>query len=519
MTPGSEDFDLPAPPNEVLPNTPAGVGHRTVTSLAWNVVASPLRMAVMFVRSVITAHLLGVATFGVFAMASSIVFVTSSLARSIDGALLNRAPETEDEQRAADVLFSMKTIVTAVWVLALCAWALLGARPALRGAVLTLTGVTAVSIFLDTPRAVLARRVVHRRLVMADLAELTITSLVTVGLALAGAEIWALVGAEIVGVAVSAAFLVGWRPAWRPHWRLDRDVVRYYLRFGSRTAPARVLFMATERIDDLWTGAYLGDYSLGIYSRAYRFATYPRNFVVAPITSVIGGTYAELKHDRQRLNAVFRLSNSVLLTAGLAFGGALVLAAPEMVRLVLGVKWLPMVRPFQLMCIFALVDPIRIGLANMLGSLGDPGSVLRAYTLQFAVLAVGLLLLGPPFGISGVTLAVDGMVVLGTAYLYRRARRHVDVPISRLVAPPLFAAAVGTAATLAVFTVPLSTMSFAVQMAYRFAFIQHPVIAAMVMAVKLSAFGFAYAATLALVDRRTLADLFAAVRPVLDRRR
>ena len=90
---------------------PPGLGRRTVRSLAWNMAASPVKMAIMFARSVLLLNLLPLPElFGAFAMAGSIVIVTSVVAGlGIDGAFLNRVAETEDEVEAANVLFTLKT--------------------------------------------------------------------------------------------------------------------------------------------------------------------------------------------------------------------------------------------------------------------------------------------------------------------------------------------------------------------------------------------------------------------------
>ena len=77
--------------------------------------------------------------------------------------------------------------------------------------------------------------------------------------------------------------------------------------------------------------------------------------------------------------------------------------------------------------------------------LGRPEKVVRARLAQFATLVVGLFVLGPPFDISGVALAVDLMLVVGIALLLWQAREYVDLSVIRLFAVPALALGVGLA--------------------------------------------------------------------------
>lgn len=482
---------------------PPGLGRRTVRSLAWNMAASPVKMAIMFVRSILLANLLALpGLFGDFATAGSIVIVTSVVAGlGIDGAYLNRTAETEDEVEAANVLFTLKAIACAVWAALLIAGALALSRGDTRFFLIGLTLTRAASLFLDTPRVILTRRVVHRRLVLADGLELVGSAIVSVLLALGGARGWALLGGEVAAVLISAAALMLWRPFWRPRWRLRPDIVRYYLGFGRRTVPARLLMVGTDRMDDLWTRAVLGAPALGLYSRAYRFAIYPRNFLVGPLTSVVRGTYAELKDDRVRLSAAFGAATTALVTTGFLFSGGLILTAPEIVTVLLNPVWQPIVRPFQIMMFFTLADPVRLKLSDMLVSLGDPAPVLRSYVVQTGVLAVGLAALGPRWGIEGVAMAVNVMAVVGMVQLSLRVKRYVDTPLTPLWLAPAAACAVATGLALAA--------------AAAVGPIDSPLLFGLVKGLTFAA---AYVLLLAVVQRRTLIDVWSLVRPALTRR-
>ncbi len=303
------------------------------------------------------------------------------------------------------------------------------------------------------PRLILLRRVVHRRLSLM----VVIDAIFTTGAALTVAwfwpSLWAFLVTDIASAAVALVGLYLWRPVWRPRLAWSKGIAAYFLRFGSRTALASLLNIGLDRGDDLWTGAVLGSTPLGYYSRAYRFATYPRSVVAAPVAGVVGGTYAQLAGDGNRLalsRAFFRV-NAVMVRTGFGLAGALALLAPEFIRLVLGAKWLPMLDAFRLMLIFTMLDPLTGNLGSLFVAVGEPQRLVRTRFVQMGVLLVGLVGLGSTWGITGVALAVDLMVITGVGLFLWQARRFVDFsPLHIFGVPGLLLALALGAARLAI---------------------------------------------------------------------
>lgn len=420
------------------------LAQRSVTSVAWNVSSHIVYIVMGFVRALLLARWLPVEVFGVYGLAQSVLALSGMFADfGMGGAFLHRASETEDEEQAAAVHFTLTLFFTLVWAALMAAGALVFARAETRTALLVLTATESGIHLTNTPYMILVRRVMHRRLALLTLSSALLITLVAVGLAWQGATLWALLAIGIVGLTLRIVLLYVWRPVWRPRLAWSPSTVQYFLRFGSRNVLAAVLLRALDRVDDLWTGVYLGAVPLGFYSRAYTFATYPREVLAAPVNLVAGGTYAELKGDRARLSRAFVRTNALLLRSGFFLAGLIALVAPEFIRLMLGAKWLPMLTAFRLMLVFTLLDPIKVTVAGLFIAVGRPDQVMKARVVQLGVLVVGLLLLGPPLGIVGVALAVDVMLVVGMGILLWQARTYVDFSIGSLFAVPALALLLG----------------------------------------------------------------------------
>jgi O-antigen/teichoic acid export membrane protein len=422
--------DNPSGPSQSL-------AKRSITSLGWNAASQIVAIVAGFVKSWLLARWLPVEVFGIYGFALSIVELSSVLANfGMGGAFMHHAPETANEEETAAIHFTLKLIATCLWTVLMLGGAWFALDGGNRLAVLVLTLAAAGTHVTQTPRLILMRRVKMQRLAVLAIANALITAVLVLTMAWYGATLWALLASNIVTMVLNIGILYVWKPVWRPRLAWSPPVVRYYLRFGGMHLISVALTYALDRIDDIWTGTFLGSVPLGYYDRAYTFATYPRAILADPISSVVHGTYAELKNDRKRLSETFSLVNALLVRSGFFLAGIIALAAPEFIRIVLGEKWLPMLSAFRLMLVFTLFDPMQQTIAALFVAVGRPDKVVRVRVVQFGILVAGLFGLGSLYEITGVALAVDAMLLVGIVLLLWQASRYVDYSLLQLFAVP-----------------------------------------------------------------------------------
>ena len=422
------------------------LAKRAISSTLWQTAASAVGTGIVVVRSILLARWVPVEAFGVYGYASAIISVSSILADlGMGTAFIHRAEETEDESQAAASFFTLKIILTLTWAGLVTALSYISIEPLYRPALLTLTFIHVGTNLTAVPRMILHRRVVHKRLSLLSTLSTIVGSFASLVFARRGYPLWALMITDLAVFVVNFIGLYCWRPVWRPRVRWTPRVVRYLLSFGVRNFLASLLERILDRLDDIWTGSTLGSTAVGYYSKAYAFATYPRKVIASPLIQVSTGSYAALKGYRQGLSEAFFRINAVLVRSGFLLGGLLMLIAPEFIRILLGTQWLPMLTAYRLMLLYTLLDPIKTTIANLFFAVGQPERVATARTAQLVVLVVGLVSLGPRFGIAGVAITTNAMLICGIALLLWQARIYVDFSIARLFGAPALALALGLA--------------------------------------------------------------------------
>ncbi len=413
------------------------LARRFVRSGLWAGGAHAVAMAILAVRSILLARLLPVDVFGVYAFAAALTGLTAVIARfGMDDALVHRAPETEDADAAAAVHFTLAVTFAAAWTALMLAFAGTYYEGALLTAITVLTATQTAVLLSATPTALLRRRVEHRLLATIGLAATVLSSIVGLALAWAGYGLWSLLAIDAVAAVLGLAALLFWGPVWRPRWRWDPTIVRYFFGFGSRNVVGRLLENALQKIDKLWTGAVLGPQALGLYSRANAYSRAPIGLIDRPLASILTGVYAELAHDRARLSAAVMRIAELLVNGTAVLAIAVALAAPELIVVLIGAKWLPMLVPFRILLLAAVPAALTRSCIQLLVGVGAPGMQVRIALVRLAVLGLGMLALGRPLGITGVALAVLGSSVAGVALCLHRVSRFADLDYGKLLWPP-----------------------------------------------------------------------------------
>jgi O-antigen/teichoic acid export membrane protein len=413
------------------------IARRSIQSSTYTIASSGLQTLILLVRSILLARILAPSDFGVYTLAFSTVILTNSFGTfGLTAAYLNRTPESDDAQ-AVRVHFTLTILFSLIWLAGVSTLGFILFSVENRWVFWAIAATQLIDNLTATPRAMLAREVQHRRIAIIEFINTGLTTVVAISLALAGYGIFSLVATDIVAAIVGIAGYYLFYPFWRPGFSWTPHLVRYFINFGRRSFFATLLGESLDKVDDIWTGLYLGDIALGFYSRAYVFATYPRRIVANPVSDVAASIYAALKYNKSQLGRAFHLINTFLIRVGFAMAGILALIAPEFILIFLGEKWLPMLVAFRLMLLYIMLDPIKHTIANLFIAIGKPEIIIKIRLIQLCVLMIGLLIFADGFGIAGIAIAVNLMALAGIILLLIRAKMEITVTIHKLFVVPV----------------------------------------------------------------------------------
>ncbi len=427
------------------PADPVSLADQAFRGSAYTVGASLVTLTLGFLRSVLLARLLLPEHFGLVTLALFYIGLAAQLrGLGLDMALIHRQDADEPFLRT---YFSLRLglDLLAFGLLLALAPLLQGAYPRMSG-LGTILAVLVFTFFLanlsQVQETLIRKNLAFSQLAVTDVAASVTMTVVAPLLAWLGWGVWALVAEQMSGIGMR--FLLTWGPfrQWKPGLGWDRKTARWFWEYGKPTWVASNLSYLLDRFDDFWIGTALGKVPLGLYSRAYEFAHYPRRVLANPLVTVFTPVFARLQDDRLRLSQAFFRSAYIILRSGFLVAGAFGLVMPEFIHYVIGDQWQPMLWTFRLMLVYTVLDPVLLLVGGLLLAVGRPQD-LRNATIAQTVFFIPAVILGARlWGINGVALAADGMLLLGAIRLYRPLQQVVDFSFTRLVARPALVLAV-----------------------------------------------------------------------------
>jgi len=409
--------------------------QQIMSGLGWSAMATVVSAVCQFVFMAMLARLLDPAAFGLMAMAAIALRFAGFFAQlGFAQAIVQRPRLTPQD-------------TTAALVMALCIGSVLSAGMALAAPLfadgfrtIELTGlisVLALSLLLTAlgalPLALLRRQARFKRVALVEVFCFVIGyGVVGIACASRAMGVWSLVAATLSQQTLIVVF--GFLAVRYPlAWPISRSAVSGLWAYGSRHSLIGFLEFLWANVESMFIGRTLGKVDLGLFNRTVTLTNLPVEFGVNAVTKVLFPALSAMQDDRRKMADGFQI---LLLSIGLfstATACGIAAAAPDVVALLLGDKWLEIV-PIVAIAAFA-VPPMFMFVACgiTLDSLAELGPKLRlqATVLVFKIaLVVGLL---AQWGLVGVAWAVVIAELLRLALGIRLMGRLLELGSVRFV--------------------------------------------------------------------------------------
>lgn len=211
---------------------------------------------------------------------------------------------------------------------------------------------------------------------------------------------------------------------WRPKLKFDASLLKLLACFGGSIVVINIMNYFFSNFDQGVIGKLLGLEQLGLYARGYFLAMIPVAYLANVIAPVFMPVFRNLMNDPERLRKAF-LKSFLIFACGFAVLGVLLFVfSKEIVLVVYGAKWLPLLPVFRILLVFGVLKGIMTVCPAVFFLKDKPWLV----TLCAAVMAVCLGGLCIPmtktFGMIGAAWAVviagviaNGLAIIMTFYL------------------------------------------------------------------------------------------------------
>lgn len=379
--------------------------ERSVRSGAITLVDQALSHGVHLVSVVILARLLTPEDYGIVAMVTAVTgFVSLFRDLGLSSATIQSRNITHDQISA---LFWVNAGLGALITLIIAALGPILAwfyhKPQLS---LVTAGISLTSLLssLGTQHSALLTR--HMR--FGVLAVIRVSSLIAgflaaVAVALSGGTYWALVTSPIV-TALSNTCGLWLASGFRPGRPRKGTGVRPLVRFGAHIAAFDVVNYFHRNLDNVLIGRAWGAQQLGLYSKAYALLMLPISNLRYPLGRVALPALSRLQNEPGPFRDYFLKYCSFLAFASMPIVAFLYACSENVIRLILGPRWLGAAELFSILALVSFIQPISGLPGTVLVALGRGGRYFR-WGLYNAIVTVIAFFCGLPWGARGVAIA------------------------------------------------------------------------------------------------------------------
>jgi lipopolysaccharide exporter len=257
---------------------------------------------------------------------------------------------------------------------------------------------------------------------------------VTILLASIFRNYWALVYASFfqgLMLLVGSYIIHSFRPKLRWQTGAARDIINY----GKFILGGGIVNYFLTMGDNALVGKVLGTTSLGLYRMAYNISNLPSTSISHVIGQVAFPAYAKLQSDLSSLKLAYLkiLKMTSLLAVPLA--GGMVVLAPELVSVLLGEQWIPMVPAFMVLTFYGLERAVNASVAPLFKAIGKPQIPFYLTLWKLFLLVIIIYPLTLKYGILGTSIASSLVALMISVNVLLPVSRALHCRISALLIP------------------------------------------------------------------------------------
>ncbi len=323
----------------------------------WNVLMRWSIRAIGLINVVILARLLTPDDFGIVAMGIITMALLESFANLNVTSLIIR--EKNLDRATIDTAWSMQFLQNLALAFILAASAPLIATyfgdPRVTDIILVLAIATSIRGLTNIGMTLVRRELDYAKDFRFEVYKKLSIFSITLALALSLQSYWAIVIGQLAGAVIEVilSFLMH---SYRPRPQLKN--CRRFLNFGLIMSLTNTLQYLNQRFDSWVVAGISNAATFGLYNIALELSRMIINEITTPVNRALYPAYAKISHDREGLAEIYLNTLGIIITLYFALGIGLHMVADEMVRVILGEKWLDAIPIIEWLALLALFEGI-----------------------------------------------------------------------------------------------------------------------------------------------------------------
>jgi len=222
-------------------------------------------------------------------------------------------------------------------------------------------------LFAVVPNALIARSMSFHLIALRTIVATLLSSVVCIGLLVAGYGIWAL-AISLLTVSMTSCIAAFLGAKWFPGLQVDKQAFLDLYHYGLFASGNR--FLQMMNLDQLIIGSFIGPAPLGIFNFSRRLFQMLNDVIAGALTSVSHTLLSSLQNEKEKVRDAFLMATyGSSIVSFPAFVG-LAAVVGEAIPLVFGAQWSDAIWPTRWFCLIGLMSCIGVIQASLITSQG-----------------------------------------------------------------------------------------------------------------------------------------------------
>ena len=328
------------------------MNNKVVRGLFWKILENGGAQAVQFIVAILLARLLTPAEYGVVGIIMIFITIANVFVQSGFSTALVQKKNADASDFSSVCYFELVLSAVLYTVLYLSAPAIANFYeiPELKEIVRVLASVLFPGAVISVQTAYVSRNLEFKGLFLSTLTASLISGAVSIGMAMAGAGVWAMVGQQIIyyfALMIVLFFTVSWKP--EKLFRFEK--LRTLFTFGWKLLCASLLDTVFNNLYGLLIGKIYNEELLGSYNRGEQFPKLIATNLGAAIQAVLLPAFSAKQDNMEEVRKMVRKAIQMSSFAVLPMLLGLYAVADTLVLVLLGEQWLVCVPFLRITCI------------------------------------------------------------------------------------------------------------------------------------------------------------------------
>lgn len=211
--------------------------------------------------------------------------------------------------------------------------------------------------FEIVPANLLRKKLDYKTVGWAEMIGVMVSSSCMLVIAWLGGGVWTLIGGHIIRD-FTRVCLYYWKTGWFPHLHFDFREAKSFLVFGVAMAVGNSFGYISNKADRFFAGRTWSVQMVGYYAMALQLTQIPMEKIVSLIGQISYSALSQLQGRMDEFKSFYINLTKIILTlvVPLYVGGFLV--GEELIRVLLGDKWIPAIVFFKYLCLAQILKSL-----------------------------------------------------------------------------------------------------------------------------------------------------------------